>query len=264
MLFSVSYHSKHKQEADEIKCPYNQFGQIYKFLKDNRDKRYVIADATFEALDNVLDQVDIIRGEVRDYSIECSQIAATRKLIKEGYKAYVKHPIADWDSFSALVELGVSDVYVDGPLGFQERELYRISKDKDILIRISPTVSLNTSIMGAQPNSFYIRPEDLHLYQKMIGVVDFRVDSQDKEDTLFAIYKRGAFNFNIRDLIENCQFSAPNLFLKPEFGQARMNCKQKCKIPGRSCHLCDTQISLTNMVYQYFSEKDKRNEDAID
>ena len=23
MLFSVNYHSKHKQEADEIKCPYN-------------------------------------------------------------------------------------------------------------------------------------------------------------------------------------------------------------------------------------------------
>ena len=262
MLFSVSHHSKHKQEADEIKCPYNQFGQIYKFLKDNRDKRYVIADASLDALDNVLDQVDIIRGEVRDYTIECSQVAAARKLIKEGYKAFLKHPITDWDSFFALVELGVSDIYIDGPLGFQMRELHRAVKDTGVMIRVSPTVSPNCSIVGAKPESFYIRPEDLHLYEKTIGVIDFKAQNQDKEDTLFTIYKRGTFNFNVKDLIENCQFSVPNLFLKPEFGQSRVNCGQKCKTPGRACHLCNTQVSLTNMVYRYFSEKDKEKKDA--
>lgn len=262
MLFSVNYHSKYKQQADEIKCPYNQFGQIYKFLKDNRNKRYVIADASLDALEDVISQADIIKDEVRDYTIECSQIAAARNLIAEGYKAYLKHPVADWDSFAALVKLGVSDVYIDGPLGFQAQELRRAIENSKVSIRVSPTVSPNSSIVGASPESFYIRPEDLHLYEKSISVIDFKVTSQDKEDALFAIYKRGTFSYNIKDLIENCQFSVPNLFLKPEFGQARVNCGQRCKIPGHSCHLCDTQVFLTNMVYKYFDKKDEEKKDA--
>lgn len=196
---------------------------------------------------------------MRDYTIECDQISAARKLIEDGYKAYLKYPISDWESFDALVDLGVSDIYVDGPLGFQMYNLRLAVKDKNILIRVSPTVSPNSSIVGSKPNSFFIRPEDLHLYEKIIDVIDFRVQNQDKEDVLFTIYKRGTFNHNLKDLIEDCRFNVPNLFLKPEFGRARVNCAQRCKIPGRSCHLCDTQITLTNMVYRYFKEKDNEN-----
>ena len=259
MLFSVNYHSKHKQEADEIKCPYNQFGQIRSFLSNNPNKRYVIADASLEVLDTVMEQVDIIRSKVNDYTIECNQIAAARKLIAEGYKAYLKYPIMDWEGLSALVELGVSDIYIDGPLGFQVSRLLKVIANSDIKLRVSPTTSPNSSITGISPNSFYIRPEDLHLYDKVIGVIDFQADSIDREDALFSIYKRGTFLYNLKDLLYNCRFSVPNLYLKPEFGQARLNCEQKCKIPGRTCHLCDTQVSLTNIVYKYFKEKDAKN-----
>lgn len=46
MKFSLNYRSKHKQEADEIRCPINQLGTIFPFIKDNPNKRYniIIAD----------------------------------------------------------------------------------------------------------------------------------------------------------------------------------------------------------------------------
>lgn len=54
MLFSVSYKSAHKQEADEIWCPWNQLGLLWEFIKDNKEKRYnvlvndVSSDKVFE------------------------------------------------------------------------------------------------------------------------------------------------------------------------------------------------------------------------
>lgn len=42
MIFSVNYHSQYKQEAQEIRCPINQLGTIFTFIKDNPNKRYNI------------------------------------------------------------------------------------------------------------------------------------------------------------------------------------------------------------------------------
>ena len=262
MLFSVNYQSKNKDKADEIRCPYNKFGLLYEFLKDHKDKRYLIADASPEDLKSLLEQVEIISNAVQDYTVECSSILLTKRLIKDGYKAYVKFPISDWETVHSFINIGVSDIYIDSSLGFQLGKVYQLCHDKDIKIRVSPSLSPTAAITGLKTNSFFIRPEDLHLYSKYIGVIDFKVPNQEKEDALFSIYKRGNFIYNLKDLLNDCAFSVPNPYLKPEFGRTRVTCGQHCLIPGRSCHLCETQIQLTNLVYTYFKEeeRDKENE----
>ena len=264
MIFSVSYRSSYKEEADEIRCPFNQLGTIYKFIKEHAGKRYVIADASPEDHQRLVEQVDIVRKIVWDYTIECSSILHMKQLIREGYNAYIKYPISDWETLQSLVQLGASDVYIDSSLGFQLKAVYDLctSIEHDTLIRISPTLSPNASILGLQPNSFFIRPEDLHLYEKYLGVIDFKITNQDKEDMLYKIYNRGNFVNDLGQLLEDCTFSVPNAFIKPEFGEARVNCRQHCMIPGHSCHLCDTQIQLTNMVYNYFKNKDTKEQGA--
>lgn len=262
MLFSVNYQSKNKGKADEIRCPYNQLGTLYGFMKDHRDKRYLIAGASSEDPGRLLEQVDIVRDSVQDYTIECSSILYTKKLIKDGYKAFVKFPITDWETLNSFVNIGVSDVWIDSCLGFQLGKVYQLCRDKGIKIRVSPSLSPTAAITGLKPNSFFIRPEDLSLVSKYIGVIDFKVTNQEKEDALFSIYKRGNFIYNLKDLLDDCAFSVPNPYLKPEFGQARITCGQRCLIPGHSCHLCETQVQLTNLVYEYFKgeERDKESE----
>ena len=257
MLFSVNYQSSNKEKADEIRCPYNQLGNLYGFIKDHKDKRYVITNAGSEDSKRLLDQVDIVRDSVADYAIECGSITYTKRLIKEGYKTFIRFPVTDWETLNGFIELGVSDIYIDGALGFQLGKVYQLCKDKGIKIRISPSQSPTAAIAGLKPNSFFIRPEDLSLVAKYIGVIDFRVANQEKEDALFSVYKRGSFIYNLKELLDDCTFSVPNPYLKPEFGQARVNCGQRCLIPGHSCHLCETQISLTNLVYDYFSKENQ-------
>ena len=208
-----------------------------------------------EALNKVIEQVNYVKEVAADYTIECDSITMMRALIDEGYKAYLKYPVTDWETFSNLVQLGASDIYIDGPLGFQCDNL---KKGKgETKVRVSPTISPNASLgTSSNVNTFFIRPEDLHLYDEAIDIIDFHEPNQEKEDTLYTIYNRGSFNFDLKELIQALNMTVPNLFIRPEFAAARLNCAQKCKQPGRLCHLCDVEFSLTNKVISYFNKSD--------
>lgn len=53
MLFSLNYKSAYKQEADEIRCPINQIGAVYNFIKENPSKRYNVSIISNESLDKI-------------------------------------------------------------------------------------------------------------------------------------------------------------------------------------------------------------------
>lgn len=162
-------------------------------------------------------------------------------LLSRGYNAYLKFPVSDWETFSDLSSIGVSDIYIDGPICF---DINSIRKGKDnVKIRVSPTISANASIAGRTPNSFFIRPEDLNLYDEVIDVIDFHETNMDKEDSLFSIYTRGTFNYDIGHLVTGLP-QINNLLIGKDFAQPRLNCKQKCKIPGRSCHICHNNFLI--------------------
>lgn len=256
MLFSVNYKSAYKQEADEIRCPVNQLGLILPFIKNNPNKRYNIAAVSSVERPKMIEQIDIVKEITDNYTIECNDISTLISLIFNGYNAYLSFPVTDWETFSNLVNQGVSDIYIDGPLGFQFDAVIKAKQDNPVKIRVSPTVSPNAALSSLETSSsFFIRPEDLTRYEEMIDIIDFKIPEQEKEDALYKIYKRGTFDFNLADLIEHLRLRVPNLFIQKEFVDYRLNCGQRCRIPGKSCHLCDTQVSLTNTLLDYF----KRN-----
>lgn len=254
MLFSVNYKSSRKQEADEVRCPVNQLGLIFNFIKDNPDKRYNIKIFKHEENWNkAIEQIDIVKAITPNYTVQCENVTHLRRLLLEGYNAYLRFPVADWESFTNLKELGVSDIYIDGPLGFQCNDIK--SSKVEVKIRVSPTVSPNASLSNsANENTFFIRPEDLSLYEEVIDIIDFSETDQEKEDILFSIYKRGIFNFDLKELIQTLNMSVPNLFINPEFAKFRLNCGQRCKAPGRVCHSCETQFILTNKILNHLNE----------
>lgn len=254
MLFSVSFKSSHKQEADEIKCPVNQLGLVYDFMKNNPDKRYNIKIYRHEEnWDKAIEQINIVKKITSNYTVQCESIIHLRRLLKEGYNAYLRFPVVDWETFTNLRDLGVSDIYIDGPLGFQYDDI-KTAKLKT-KIRVSPTISPNSALStSANANTFFIRPEDLSLYDGMIDIIDFNEAYWDREDTLFTIYKRGTFDFDLKELIQSLNMSVPNMFIRPDFARLRLNCGQRCKRVGRPCHSCETQFTLTNKVLSYFNK----------
>lgn len=164
-----------------------------------------------------------------------------KSLISSGYNAFLSFPISDWETFSDLINLGVSDIYIDGPLGFNINALSL--RQDETLIRVSPALSPNASFSIEKESSFFIRPDDLYLYSEAINIIDFKETDQEKEDALYSIYKRETFNYDINELIAGLP-RVNNLMFKREFAERRLNCKQKCKIPGYNCHYCSTYMNI--------------------
>ena len=254
MKFSILYQSSLKQEADEIRCPYNQLGVISKFIKDHPDKRYIIQISgalDSDQLKNSLRQVELMRGITPNYTVETNDILTFHQFKEVGYNTFLSFPVVDWETFTELKSLGASDIVIDGPLGFQ-MSLLKEGKDT-INLRATPNISPNRLIgASTSANFFFIRPEDLHLYDDSLDTIFFRSSNIDQEEALFKTYKRGTFLFNLEKLIPQLNTKVSNPYISSSFGKHRVNCKQKCKLPNGRCTLCDSEIRATNAMVSYF------------
>ena len=255
MLFSIDYRSSLKQEADEIRCPYNQLGLEFKFMQEHPEKRYIVLvheELTDERFEKAVEQVECVKEVTANYSIECDNLTIFKKFKDLGYNCYLSFPVADWETFQELKTLGVTDIYIDGSLGFQ---VDRLKKAKDnICLRTAPHISPNHLDEAPAANFFFIRPENLELYEGVFDITFF-IGELPREEALFNIYKRGSFSYGLERVIPQLNQEVPNPFLRPEFGEHRLNCGQKCKIPGYVCHLCNTEVHLTSTVVNYFNDK---------
>lgn len=268
MKFSVNFNSKHKAEADEVRCPVNQLGRLLPFVKEYPEKRYLIMTKSSNdeqvPLSKIYEQADIFDSLKASYTIQSDNIEEVLALIDSGFNAFLKFPVVDWETFQNLYDIGVSDIYIDGPLGFQTNLLTKRKKERfsPLKLRLAPSISPNGALAHVtRADTFFVRPEDLYLYEEAFDIVDFQVKNQDKEDTLYQIYKRGTFDFDLSQLIENLHIKVPNIMINEEFGKTRANCGQRCMIPGRSCHFCETNLKLTNTLVQYMEKKNNEKMD---
>lgn len=174
-------------------------------------------------------------------------------MLERGYNAYWNAPVYDWETLTALQKKGVSDICVDGSLCFNTDALALVKENTRV--RATPSSSPNIMVFGAAANSFFILPQDLHLYENAITSLDFNPISQDAEDVLFNIYKKGSFT-NFLDILVPGLPHIPCPLVAEEFGQNRLNCRQICKIPGRSCHYCEHYFHFIEMTTDYFQSTD--------
>lgn len=252
MLFSISYQSKIKKLADEIRCPYNQLGLLLKFMKENPQKRYVIElpnDIKQEGIDKAIKELEIIKDIISDYTFSCHSLNSFKETRERGYQAFLALPVTDWELFDSLLEQGASDIWIDSALGFQVNAIIRAKGSTKI--RVVPNYS---SVIGnMQPNSFFIRPEDLMKYQEVIDIVFFREKDVSREELIFTIYKRGNFIGNIEDLIPATREPTSNALFKEDFAETRLNCRQSCKIPGHHCAYCRTYFNIGKNLQKILS-----------
>lgn len=253
MIFSLDYRNPLKTNAEEIRCPSNQLGTIIKFIQENPHKRYNIQIKTDEDLDKTKKQVDIVRELTNNYTVCCFNISQLFYFLDNGYNAYIYFPVVDWETFAYLRERKVSDIYIDGPLAFCGEKIKSLKGD--IKIRISPTVSSNSALVTERkPSSFFVRPEDLDLYQDIVDIIDF-CTTLDTEEALYKVYSRKQFVHNIDRLILNLPKGINNVAFKPTFAECRINCEQKCNIPGYSCHFCENFFTLLSTFNQLIDNK---------
>lgn len=170
------------------------------------------------------------------------------KLEEVGIPFFFNFRVDKWDTLMALVEVGVSDIYVVNELGFNLDEVSTLCKKNNVNIRVYPNVAQMSAKVTSinHLKSFFIRPEDMMYYEPFVDVCEF-FGPEDRQSVLYKIYQEeGKWLGDLKDLIIGLDLSINNRCIVPVFGSARISCRKKC-YQGK-CISCDKVLTIEKQL----------------
>lgn len=155
--------------------------------------------------------------------------------------------VESWDRLNELISLGVSDIYITGDLGFN---LFNVAKYVPANIHLRCFVNLCQAEWDDSKGlkTFFIRPEDIDYYGKIIDVFEF-FKSVEEQNVLYDVYFHDKeWNGNLREIIKGLKRDINSYYiLGDEFGRTRAECQRKC-IKGGNCQMCDRLAELADSL----------------
>lgn len=139
---------------------------------------------------------------------------------------------------ATMYKLGASEAYIAEDLCF---ELHRIQhfRTKGMKYRVWPDIaqtSAGTHGVLSQNTEFFIRPEDIELYEKFVDTMEL-MRSDNRENIIYEIYKQEQWLGNLNDIIIDFEGDVDNTTIAPFFGQQRLMCRRRCLVSR--CDICD-------------------------
>jgi len=165
---------------------------------------------------------------------------------------YFTYPIDNWDEFIGYCEEGVSDVFIVGELAFDLERVAAAAHEKNIRIRCYPNVC-QTRWNGYKTGltTFFIRPEDLYLYEDYIDVIEFDLTPNFlyQQETYYTIYFHDKkWEGNLQNIIKGLKIPINNYYLLGnEFGKRRINCQKRC-LKNNRCNYCEVLVELAKTI----------------
>lgn len=241
MKYSVSIRqpNKVKELADEIMVDYKDLGAIYDLLVEVPGKEVVLRLSRGDAIE---------WKKIQQLNKECNLTLALEdlKMISacKDYKYYWAYPVTSFYELNGILDMGVSQVLIGGPLCF---DLAPIVK-KGVPIRMVANMCFDSYIPREEGIcGTYIRPDDVDEYDKYITTIEFRTDKLEREATLLELYQKKEWKGNLNLILTNLNFDVDNRGIPKEFAAARVQCRQNCQ-RGGACHFCYTSMNFSRAV----------------
>lgn len=154
---------------------------------------------------------------------------------------YATHATTE-EIIKAYIADGVSDIYLTDDLGFSFNKLH---SKYNVNFRLFLNVAQVPNERSKEPNfnGFFIRPDDVHLYDYDNVIFEF-FGPLDRQSVLYEIYSKGKWLGDLNDLILGLNLHIDNRTITPGFGQARQICQHKCG----ECSICDTTAHVAEML----------------
>lgn len=174
-----------------------------------------------------------------------------KQLNEEGIKWYWPYPITSFYELDEIMKMSPSQIVLGPPLSFDLKNVRSIV-GPDIIIRMTCNCArpahliANSGLSGIKGQ--FIRPEDVKLYEEYVDVLEFDAvkDALKKEETLLKIYKENQeWMGNLNLLITHLNVDVDNRGILDEFGERRMNCRQRC-LSGGACRHCDNAMIFSD------------------
>lgn len=255
MKYSIRYYRGCNilDKADEIIIKYTKRSPaLIDFVnkQEYENKRIIVNIVNLE--NDFADNLNIFKAAYKSHSnmsflISVEQFNFLSDLRDAGLPFFFYTLTSTLDTLEDMINLGVSDVYIGNELGFSLKSVSKLCKENNINIRVYPNVAQTSSLFNTQGDikSFYIRPDDIPLYEKYVDIIEF-FGELDKQPVLYKIYNQKFWPDDLQFVISNLSTSVQSHTIVPYFGLTRVYCNKKCI--GGECKLCDDIIELANAL----------------
>lgn len=149
-----------------------------------------------------------------------------------------------WLKLRAQADFGVSDVYITEALGFDLTKVGDFCHQRGIKTRTFANVA-QQELPLYDIHSFFIRPEDIPIYEKSLDVCEFfSIKNISDESTYYKIYARDKKWFgDLKEIIIGLKPSIDSRYVVKQFAEIRKDCRLRC-LRDSSCRICDRCLDL--------------------
>lgn len=188
---------------------------------------------------------------IRKYSYQNEQIFNNFK--SHNIPCYFYNLIDNWDELTGYCSIGVSDIFVTGELGFDLERAAAATHKNNVRIRCYVNMCQSRWLKDTTGlKTFFIRPEDLQIYNDYIDVIQFSLRDEDlqQQDILYQIYfKDNKWDGDLKEIIQGLKVSLNSYYLLGnEFGKRRLNCQKRCLKGNSRCNFCETIKNLADTI----------------
>jgi hypothetical protein len=245
--------------ADEISIKYIEDKGLVDFMKKFSSQRIILNINPQSFLKSEVQKLKIIKKQYPEYNFAIAMSKYDQKCAKILKEADIPffdvNRCMNWERLHMLLKAGVSDINISGPLAFEMSKVKRVLEvlDRKVIIRATPNIVTNLNPNTNPLIGFYIRPEDVEVYEGFIDVLEF--EGLEHQDTFFSIYaEQKSFIGNLNQCIYNFQEPIDNKGLITLFGERRRDCGRQCLSGGR-CNRCYTLADLAKPMGERAREK---------
>ena len=251
----VNLSTEFKELVDEITIYYQNMvtPELIEFLDSNRHRRVNLFIAEEEEFfkKNQYKAIAAIYEEQK-YNVSLlfnsyDEEKYTEYLSQKRIPFFYKDNINNWDTLVGMLELGVSDVYIVEDLGFNIINVAERVHSYNAQVRVFPNVAQSAWKNTPAIKKFFIRPEDMPLYEGLIDVCEFFGKSKDFS-VYYKIYAIDKKWFGLLDeIIIGFDGELDSRYLIPGFGKQRIKCEKKC-MKTQKCKTCEIVENLSHSL----------------
>ncbi len=275
MKYCIDYQKnfKYDDKIDEITIRFRREDtSLVDFLLCNQSKRIniliideddFIENDSIKLFDAIAERYPEINFALKLKTYKSSKVKKIVEIIKSRkikHKFFFEDFVKDWDTLFGYVELLPSDIYIVENLGFELKLISEILHNVNIRVRVFPNVAQSSWRETLALKKFFIRPEDVSIYEPYVDVMEF-FGKKDSIETYYKIYAIDQKWFGkLNEIILDFDDEIDNRFIIPNFAYHRLKCGKRC-YKGRPCRICDSIERLAAVLKNenLIIKKDKNN-----
>ena len=278
MKYCINYSNKSHiiDKVDEILIRYdkNKILELFtQFIPAHLNQRVIvqlIEEDNIDTIVNNLKKIISIYNENKDIKFDIQLPFYNQKFIEElkdtNLKYFFKAAANSWDKFTGLISQNVSDIYITDELAFELDKVAEIAHKNNIKVRIYPNIAQSRWDKLSDILKFFIRPEDIEMYEPYVDVCEFYGDKAQQIDTYYKIYQEDKKWFgDLQEIIIGLDSKIDSRYIIPRFAEKRIKCGKDC-LKGGKCEMCkrildlSEQLENAHLIVQIDKEKEERDE----